>query len=172
VLIPPQSIIAELYNPVVSEVVDRLENIHADVLPGLPFPELPVITIADLPGGSIFLEHLTDRLDENATIVNHLYPSDCPNLTSAMKNLIGSFLERDSDAPKRKPAASLAPYDLNLLQAWYDAAEGTVFFVSVCPFFNQVLFRSPRSCRGPSRVRAIRCEHRTGHVLYLQVPGQ
>jgi origin recognition complex subunit 3 len=116
--------------------VDRLENIHADVLPGLPFPELPVITIADLPGGSIFLEHLTDRLDEDATIVNHLYPSDCPNLTSAMKNLIGSFLERDSDAPKRKPAASLAPYDLNLLQAWYDAAEGIVFLCISLPGFS------------------------------------
>ncbi|KAJ7348983.1 origin recognition complex subunit 3 N-terminus-domain-containing protein [Mycena albidolilacea] len=132
-----KSIIAELYNPVVSEVVDRLENIYADVLPGLPFPELPVITIADLPGGSIFLEHLTDRLDEDVTIVNHLYPSDCLNLTSAMKNLIGSFLERDSDAPKRKPAASLAPYDLNLLQAWYDAAEDRPGLVVILHEFEQ-----------------------------------
>ncbi|KAF8191525.1 origin recognition complex subunit 3 N-terminus-domain-containing protein [Mycena galopus ATCC 62051] len=117
-----KSIIAELYSPVVSAVSDRLDNSHADILPGLPFPELPVITIADLPGGSVFLDHLSDRLDEDGTMVNHLYPSDCLNLASAMKNLIGGFIERDADAPKRKPT-SLAPYDLNLLQAWYHAAE-------------------------------------------------
>ncbi|KAJ7253388.1 hypothetical protein B0H12DRAFT_1071502 [Mycena haematopus] len=59
-----KSIIAELYNPVVSAVSDRMNNIHADVLPGLPFPELPVITIADLAGGSVFLDHLSGRIEE------------------------------------------------------------------------------------------------------------
>ncbi|KAJ6500670.1 origin recognition complex subunit 3 N-terminus-domain-containing protein [Mycena sanguinolenta] len=117
-----KSIIAELYNPVVSAVSDRMTNIHADVLPGLPFPELPVITISDLAGGSVFLDHLSGRLGEDATFINHLYPNDCLNLTTAMKNLIGSFIDRDPDPPKRKPT-SLAPYDLNLLQAWYDAVE-------------------------------------------------
>ncbi|KAF7359177.1 Origin recognition complex subunit 3-like [Mycena sanguinolenta] len=117
-----KSIIAELYSPVVSAISDRMNNIHTDVLPGLPFPELPAITISDLAGGSVFLDHLSGRFDEDATFVNHLYPSDCLNLTSAMKNLIGGFIDRDPDAPKRKPT-SLAPYDLNLLQAWYDVTK-------------------------------------------------
>ncbi|KAF7353752.1 Origin recognition complex subunit 3-like [Mycena venus] len=90
-----KAIIAELYTPVVSGVTDRLDSIHGDILPGLPFPELPVITIADLSGGSVFLDHLSGRLDEDTTFTQ----------------------------PKRKPVASLAPYDLNLLQAWYDAAK-------------------------------------------------
>ncbi|KAJ6546886.1 origin recognition complex subunit 3 N-terminus-domain-containing protein [Mycena capillaripes] len=116
-------IIAELYSPVVSSVVDRLDTIHTDVLPGLPFPELPVITIADLSGGSVFLDHLNGRFDEETTFVNHLYPSDAVNITSAMKTLISGFIERDADGPKRKPGVSLAPFDLGLLQAWYDAIE-------------------------------------------------
>ncbi|KAJ6459796.1 origin recognition complex subunit 3 N-terminus-domain-containing protein [Mycena vitilis] len=116
-------IISELYSPVVSDVADRLENIHTDVLPGIAFPELPVVTIADLSGGSFFLDHLNDRFDEEATLVNHLYPSDSLNITVAMRNLIGGFIDRDTDAPKRKPAASLAPFDIGLLQAWYDATE-------------------------------------------------
>ncbi|KAJ7139393.1 origin recognition complex subunit 3 N-terminus-domain-containing protein [Mycena epipterygia] len=123
-------IIAQLYRPVISDVMNRLNDIHSDVLPGLPFPELPVITIADLSGGSRFLDHLSSRLepeddDDEApiTLVNHLYPSDCLNITSAMRKLIGGFVERDTTAPRRRPAVSLAPYDLGLLQAWYDAVE-------------------------------------------------
>ncbi|KAJ6614874.1 origin recognition complex subunit 3 N-terminus-domain-containing protein [Mycena sp. CBHHK59/15] len=126
-------IIAELYNPVIAGVTSRLENIHSDVIPGLPFPELPVITVTDLSGGSLFLDDLSARLDSQSggghddgqapTFVNHLYPGDCLNITSAMRNLTGGFIDRDTAAPKRKPAASLAPYDLGLLQAWYDAAE-------------------------------------------------
>jgi origin recognition complex subunit 3 len=110
--------------------MERLNNIHTDVLPGLPFPELPVITIADVSGSSGFLDHLSGRFDGDATLVNHLYPSDALNLTSGMKNLIGGFIERDIDAPKRRPATSLAPYDLGLLQAWYNATEGALFVSS------------------------------------------
>ncbi|KAJ7849338.1 origin recognition complex subunit 3 N-terminus-domain-containing protein [Mycena leptocephala] len=95
-------IIAELYSPVVSGVMERLNNIHTDVLPGLPFPELPVITVADVSGSSGFLDHLSGRFDGDALC-------DALNLTSGMKNLIG--------------ATSLAPYDLGLLQAWYNATK-------------------------------------------------
>ncbi|KAJ7126547.1 origin recognition complex subunit 3 N-terminus-domain-containing protein [Mycena crocata] len=123
-------IIAELYSPVVSQVRDCLSTIHSNVLPGLPFPELPVITVTDLSGGAIFLDHLSKLLepvaeddDEVPTVVNHLYATDCINLTLTMKNLIGGFVERDTDAPRRRPAASLAPYDLGVLQAWFDAAD-------------------------------------------------
>ncbi|KAJ7174343.1 origin recognition complex subunit 3 N-terminus-domain-containing protein [Mycena filopes] len=120
-----KSLIAELYSPVVSDIMHRLTNIDTDVLPGLPFPEVPVITISDLSGGSRFLDHLTSRLEPEddddgdvLTVVNHLYANDCTNITSAMKSLIGGFI----DPPKRKPT-SLALYDLALLQAWYDATE-------------------------------------------------
>ncbi|KAJ7451069.1 origin recognition complex subunit 3 N-terminus-domain-containing protein [Mycena latifolia] len=125
-----KDIVAELYRPVVGDVMARLGSIHSDVLPGLPFPEVPVVTITDLSSGSLFLDHLSTRLqsepgedDEAPTLVHHLYPTDCPNITSAMKNLIAGFVDRDKDAPRRRPAASLAPYDLGLLQAWYDAVD-------------------------------------------------
>ncbi|KAJ7499463.1 hypothetical protein FB451DRAFT_1205523 [Mycena latifolia] len=125
-----KDIVAELYRPVVADVMTRLGSIHSDVLPGLPFPELPIVTITDLSSGSLFLDHLSTRLepepgedDKASTLVHHLYPTDCPNITSAMKNLIAGFVDRDKDAPKRRPAASLAPYDLGLLKAWYDAVE-------------------------------------------------
>ncbi|KAJ6576468.1 origin recognition complex subunit 3 N-terminus-domain-containing protein [Mycena vulgaris] len=125
-------IIAELYAPVIADVLTRLRTAHDDVFPGLPFPELPLITITDISGGSLFLDQLSSRLEleddddddaEVPTLVHHLYPSDCLNLTSAMRNLIGGFIDRDKDAPRRRPAASLAPYDLELLQAWYDAVD-------------------------------------------------
>ncbi|KAJ7102598.1 origin recognition complex subunit 3 N-terminus-domain-containing protein [Mycena belliarum] len=124
-------IVAELYSPVVSDVMDRLDNVHSDVLPGLPFPELPVLTITDLSSGSLFLEYLGAQLelesdgedDVAPMIVHHLYPNDCLNITSAMKNLISGFVDRDKVAPRRRPAASVAPYDLGLLQAWYDAID-------------------------------------------------
>ncbi|KAJ7031086.1 hypothetical protein C8F04DRAFT_960819 [Mycena alexandri] len=120
-------LIAHLYSPIVSDVVHRVDNIHADVLPGLPFPEVPVITISDLSGGSLFLDHLTTELepddDDASTLVNHLYPNDCTNITATMKSLIGGFV---SVPPKRKPT-SVAPYDLALLQAWYDSVGGKFF---------------------------------------------
>ncbi|KAJ7633699.1 origin recognition complex subunit 3 N-terminus-domain-containing protein [Mycena rosella] len=130
-----KSIIAELYAPVVEQILTRLRTIHADVLPGLPFPELPVITITDISSGALFLNQSTiafepdpgaDEInedDEALTLVRHLYPSDCPNITAAMRNLIGGFVDQDKGAPRRRPAASLAPYDLGLLQAWYDAID-------------------------------------------------
>ena len=116
-----QFVIAEVYSPVVSSVLDCLRNIHADVMPGLPFPELPVITVTgtsriienpspiqvqtsvDLSGGSLFLDHLGKRLDLEVsedgeaalTMVNHLYPNNCLNLTTAMKNLISGFIGQD-----------------------------------------------------------------------------
>ncbi|KAJ7721741.1 hypothetical protein DFH07DRAFT_972181 [Mycena maculata] len=130
-----KEIIAEIYAPVTSDVLHRLEHIHTDVrVPGLPFTELPAITIADLSGRSLFLDQLSARLGSPnkehgireeipRTLVTHLCPSDCPNLTSAMRNIIAGFVDRDKNTPKRRSATSLAPYDLGLLQAWYDAAS-------------------------------------------------
>lgn len=74
-------------------------------------------------------------------IVTHLFPQDCPNLTSAMKSLITSFINKTEeelgmcaqifgarhqaniflDSVKRKPASSLSIVDINLLQIWFDA---------------------------------------------------
>ncbi|KAK7035839.1 origin recognition complex subunit 3-like protein [Favolaschia claudopus] len=120
-----KSIIAELYSPVVTDIVLHLSTAHTDILPGLPFPELPVITITDVSGSSVFLDHLTTRIDAEAgTMVTHLYPHDCVNLALGMKTLISGFVDRRDDAPKRKPATSLAPYDINVLQAWYDTFAG------------------------------------------------
>ncbi|KAJ7630336.1 hypothetical protein FB45DRAFT_1150437 [Roridomyces roridus] len=115
-----KAIIEALYNPVVSSILDRLDNIH-DAVPGLPFSELPVVAVADFSGGSIFLDRLCATLEATPTkIISHLYPSDCTNLTSAMKTLIGGFVDRDN-ASRRRAATWLAPHDLGVLQAWYNA---------------------------------------------------
>ncbi|KAK7024009.1 origin recognition complex subunit 3-like protein [Favolaschia claudopus] len=120
-----KSIIAELYSPVATDIVLHLSTAHTDILPGLPFPELPVITITDVSGSSVFLDHLTTRIDAEAgTMVTHLYPHDCVNLALGMKALISGFVDRIDDAPKRKPATSLAAYDINVLQAWFDTFAG------------------------------------------------
>lgn len=69
----------------------------------------------------------------------HLHPADCSNVLSVMKAIVMGFVEQSDgtycvymslsklirfhgllDSLKRKPTASLANYDLNLLEAWYD----------------------------------------------------
>ncbi|KAJ7752121.1 hypothetical protein B0H16DRAFT_1723888 [Mycena metata] len=94
-------LIAQLYSPVVSDVIHRV----------------PVITISDPSGGSRFLDRLTTELepedDDASALVDHLYPNDCVNITVAMKSLIGGFVR----VPPKRKSTSVAPYDLTLLQA-------------------------------------------------------
>ncbi|CAK5279781.1 unnamed protein product [Mycena citricolor] len=147
-----KEVINELYQSVVSDVVDCLNGVHEDVLPGLPVKEIPVVTIADSHGGSVLLDQLSERLD--LTLVNHLYPNDCLTVMSGMKSLIAGFVDRDegtpiflhnwyffttvsADAPRRRSASSLAPYDIELLQAWYDAQEDSQSLVVLLHDFEQ-----------------------------------
>ncbi|PSS37968.1 hypothetical protein PHLCEN_2v186, partial [Hermanssonia centrifuga] len=72
------------------------------------------------------------RVASGGDVMAHVHSADCPNLMSAMKTIITGFVDcqpEDADkhrvdlppAVKRKPTASLASYDMNLLEAWYTA---------------------------------------------------
>jgi len=130
-------------------------SIHATVA--------PLILAASSTSSSLFdeissrLEGSTGELfgDTNDNFVTHLFPKDCPNITGAMKSIISGFVSRSlgdeqsisthlvdlllylsmpSDV-KRKPSASLAAYDIALLEAWYRAAC-EVHGKGVNPFFT------------------------------------
>ncbi|TCD68793.1 hypothetical protein EIP91_009807 [Steccherinum ochraceum] len=71
------------------------------------------------------------------SLVVHLTPSECPNLASAMRAIVSGVVDRPNkdddeddeenlhpEGPKRKPTTSLATYDINLLEAWYEALLG------------------------------------------------
>jgi origin recognition complex subunit 3 len=68
------------------------------------------------------------------TFVTHLFPADRPNIMACMKSLVGGFVDRSPDGlqPKRKPSTSLAPYDIELLEAWYDAVRRAHGVYYVC----------------------------------------
>ncbi|RXW15562.1 hypothetical protein EST38_g10288 [Candolleomyces aberdarensis] len=112
-----QSIVKQLLEPHIEAVIQQVEDDSA--VPGLPHPELPVISISNPVFGASFLNDVCSRLDTPST---HLYPSDCVNLTSAMRALItGLVQDTDDDIPrvKHKVSERLANYDINYLTAWY-----------------------------------------------------
>ncbi|RXW12136.1 hypothetical protein EST38_g13720 [Candolleomyces aberdarensis] len=112
-----QSIVKQLLEPHIEAVIQQVEDDSA--VPGLPHPELPVISISNPVFGASFLNDVCSRLDTPST---HLYPSDCVNLTSAMRALItGLVQDTDDDIPrvKHKVSERLTNYDINYLTAWY-----------------------------------------------------
>ncbi|KZP30851.1 hypothetical protein FIBSPDRAFT_814660 [Athelia psychrophila] len=133
-----QTIIKEIHGPIVEAVVQHAQIAYSDVLPGLPYHEMPVITVT---GGAALLHDIAAILEppeDSAsvsdaalstpeTFVTHLYPGEKPNIGTCMKSLIAGFVDRPPDEstvqPKRKPSTSLAVYDIELLEAWYDAAR-------------------------------------------------
>ncbi|KAH9942072.1 hypothetical protein B0H21DRAFT_751611 [Amylocystis lapponica] len=130
-----QSIVKTLYAPVAEEAVEQVTRAYTDVLPGLPYPELPVIAVSAESGSLSLYTEIIRRLggsEAEATIDDaapstvafqaHLYPSECVNTTAMMKAIVTGFVEQtDKGNPKRKPTTSLANYDINLLSAWYRA---------------------------------------------------
>ncbi|KZT04882.1 uncharacterized protein LAESUDRAFT_813778 [Laetiporus sulphureus 93-53] len=155
-----QSVVRALHEPVAAEVVKRVYNAYSDILPGLPFVELPVIAISAESGSFSLYTEILRRLEHddpgapretasdefglstyvNETVQVHLYPADCPNLMTAMKAIVTGFVDQH-DGPersmKRRPATSLATYDINLLGAWYDALGTTPHLVIVLHDFEQ-----------------------------------
>ncbi|KAI0922909.1 hypothetical protein AcW1_002571 [Taiwanofungus camphoratus] len=129
-----QSIVRSLYASVTAEVVDQVKHAYTDAFPGLPHSEIPVIAVSAEPGSSSMYMEIIRQLDEptseEAASENslsgglarqiHLHPADCSNVLSVMKAIVMGFVEQSDDSLKRKPTASLANYDLNLLEAWYD----------------------------------------------------
>ncbi|KAK0451861.1 origin recognition complex subunit 3 N-terminus-domain-containing protein [Armillaria borealis] len=128
-----QSIIQKLHEPVVEAIAEEVKNAYTDTLPGLPYPELPTITISNPAGGTSFLNELFNQLgrsDDEAdpsSFVTHLHPSGCSNIMSGMKTLVTGFTDRPPDQAKaqfkRNPATSLANYDIKYLDAWFTAVR-------------------------------------------------
>ncbi|KDR77233.1 hypothetical protein GALMADRAFT_66332 [Galerina marginata CBS 339.88] len=126
-------ILKELQNSYANAVALEVKSSYATALLGLPYPELPVISIINPALGSPFLDDVTTQLENgqfssdghqlDKCIVTHLYPGDFPNVSTGMKSVISGFLEKDEmfERVKRKPATSLANYDIKFLVAWYRA---------------------------------------------------
>ncbi|KAI0252766.1 origin recognition complex subunit 3 N-terminus-domain-containing protein [Lactifluus subvellereus] len=137
-----QHIVNSLHAPIVNEIVRCVHRAYDDVLPGLPYAELPVVAVSGCSMSQGFIVNVASQLEANqveeiadedpppGSYITHLYPSDCPNIMSAMKALITGFVNRPPDGQdmKRKPATSLANYDIELLKVWHgvlrDATEG------------------------------------------------
>ncbi|TFK37088.1 origin recognition complex subunit 3 N-terminus-domain-containing protein [Crucibulum laeve] len=138
-----QSIVKTLHAPVVSDVAMQVQESYSKVLPGLPYPELPVFCVTNLSGSTSFLNDVSKCLEVDAgvsegqasTFAVHLHPSDCANVSNGMKAIITGFIERDSglDQVKHRPATSLANFDINLLVAWYKALKETATYSSAPP---------------------------------------
>ncbi|KAK0223959.1 origin recognition complex subunit 3 N-terminus-domain-containing protein [Armillaria fumosa] len=128
-----QSIIQKLHEPVVEAIAEEVNNSYTDTLPGLPYPELPAITISNPAGGTSFLNELINQLGcsddetEPGAFVTHLHPAECSNIMSGMKTLISGFTDRPPDQTKaqfkKNPAGSLANYDIDFLDAWFTAVR-------------------------------------------------
>ncbi|KAI6022101.1 origin recognition complex subunit 3 N-terminus-domain-containing protein [Pisolithus marmoratus] len=130
-----QDLTRALHAPVVDKVSELVNKSYIDILPGLPYVELPVISVSTNGVSFSFLDEITSQLeghDDDALfgdvngghLVTHIFPSDCPNISSAMKTLVTGFITkytRELGSAKRKPGNSLSTMDLNLLQAWFDA---------------------------------------------------
>ncbi|TFY63732.1 hypothetical protein EVG20_g6195 [Dentipellis fragilis] len=137
-----QSIVHQLYDPVADEIVTQIEDAYEGVLPGLPYPEMPVFAISAPSSGSTFVNEIAQRMerpifededemeadDTPSAYITHLHPSDCTTVMNAMKALVLGFVEQSPDGQdvKRKPTTSLANYDIQLLGVWYDAIRDSL----------------------------------------------
>ncbi|KAI0630536.1 hypothetical protein C8Q77DRAFT_1211544 [Trametes polyzona] len=123
-----QSIVRALQAPSVRAIVTRVSRAYEDVLPGLPYTELPVIALHG--ANATLVEDVARTLEQPQetgmlgqeesrsmkTLQVHLHPAECSTVMNMMKGLITGFIE-----PGRKGTASLAAYDINLLRAWHIA---------------------------------------------------
>ncbi|KAJ3916560.1 origin recognition complex subunit 3 N-terminus-domain-containing protein, partial [Lentinula edodes] len=122
-----QTLFHELYEPVVAEVVEKIESAYNDdkqsdfTSLALPHFEIPTIAVANSSSADpYFLSSVISQLRSIA----HLYPSDCVNLTTAMKFIISGFLSTSGSGSSYKSSAKiLAAYDINVLVAWYSAQK-------------------------------------------------
>ncbi|PPR03388.1 hypothetical protein CVT24_012513 [Panaeolus cyanescens] len=123
-----QETIVYLRRQTVNAVVQEVRSSYSGVLPGLPYAELPVISLTNTAFGAMFLEDVTQRLNtleeegrHCQSFMLHLHPSDFPNITTGMRSIIAGFIkELDKEGVARgKPAASMANYDIKVLVACY-----------------------------------------------------
>ncbi|KAG6853066.1 hypothetical protein C0991_007136 [Blastosporella zonata] len=139
-----KSIVHALHAPMSAKVEQEVRLSYDNVLSGLPYPEIPVIGITDPTSSSAFLDQIAtvtdsfDLDDEDVThataFTSHLYPTDCSNLTSALKTLIAGFVDRPHllEKVKGRPTASLVNYDMEMLLAWYSAIREAHDITKLC----------------------------------------
>ncbi|EPQ51812.1 hypothetical protein GLOTRDRAFT_80817 [Gloeophyllum trabeum ATCC 11539] len=138
-----QSIIEELHSPRLQEITEQVHSAHlpSRTLSNLPHPEIPTFCVhgehylsktmfiyqSPPPSGPLtYLDDVTTKVLEPPNVSGcHLYPSDCTNITAAMKSLVSTFTQRDvAEGVSRKwPSASLASYDIHTLVSWYEHLE-------------------------------------------------
>ncbi|KAH9484392.1 Origin recognition complex subunit 3 [Psilocybe cubensis] len=131
-----QEIIHELQSASAHSVVKEVKTSYNNPLPGLPYAELPVISLINPSLGISFLtsimpllesqESVASPVDQVHCLVIHLYPADFPNIMVGMKSIIAGFMDNtDLERGNHKPATSLANYDVKLLAAWHKALVKT-----------------------------------------------
>ncbi|KAF9045577.1 origin recognition complex subunit 3 N-terminus-domain-containing protein [Panaeolus papilionaceus] len=132
-----QETIVNLRRQTVDAVVGEVQSSYSHVLPGLPYSELPVISLTNSAFGSMFLEDVAQKLTtpheedkQPESFMLHLHPSDFPNITTGMRSIISGFVKvLDTEGAARgKPATSMANYDIKVLVAcykWFTAKHDT-----------------------------------------------
>ncbi|KAJ3713642.1 origin recognition complex subunit 3 N-terminus-domain-containing protein [Lentinula raphanica] len=120
-----QALMHQLYAPIVADTVEKIELAYSPTNDGdppmvLPHAEIPTFAVANSGSDAYFISSIASRLHP----VVHLYPSDCPNLTTAMKSIINGFLAASKSASNLKSSAkTLAAYDIGVLLAWFIAQK-------------------------------------------------
>ncbi|KAI0358145.1 hypothetical protein OH77DRAFT_1397737 [Trametes cingulata] len=128
-----QHILRVLQAPLVNEVATEVLNAYSNVLPGLPYNEVPVIALhgasSSVVQDIVIAFESIDTIASSVTAATHgssqqevlqvhLYPSDCSSVTNMMKGIVTGFTDRAAST-RRKPTTSLASFDIGLLRAWY-----------------------------------------------------
>ncbi|KAI0364702.1 hypothetical protein BV20DRAFT_1039250 [Pilatotrama ljubarskyi] len=157
-----QHILRALQAPVVKEVITAVVNAHSDVLPGLPYPEVPAIALHG--ANSSFVQDIVsglERVDNSGgncsaaaeassgpqALQVHLYPSECSSVANMTKGIVTGFTDGASSM-KRRTTTSLASFDIALLRAWYasQASEPKlVIFLHEFEMFDIGVVQDPRT---------------------------
>ncbi|KAJ3562217.1 hypothetical protein NP233_g9715 [Leucocoprinus birnbaumii] len=113
-----QTEVEELYKPTINVIIEHISTSHEDNFPGAPYPELPLIAVHG--SSPLFVDTLLRQLSthDSPVAVSHLYPSDAPNISTALRSLISNFLD---SAVIRK--SRLAAYDISLLDTQFTPSD-------------------------------------------------
>uniref|UniRef100_A0A0W0F0W4 Uncharacterized protein n=1 Tax=Moniliophthora roreri TaxID=221103 RepID=A0A0W0F0W4_MONRR len=121
-----QDLLNAIYEPFVMQVVECAATAYQDDLPGLPYPEIPIITLTSSSSSPAFLQQVITRLETQEKCnfyTAHLYPPECINIMSAMKSLVSTFTKNSGG--HRGSGQTLAAYDIRVLDAWYQALSNS-----------------------------------------------
>ncbi|PIL29205.1 hypothetical protein GSI_09254 [Ganoderma sinense ZZ0214-1] len=157
-----RTILKILHGPAVSDIVAQVQNAYNEDLPGLPYPELPVVALSGAT--TALLSEVISALseDENAEegaderLQVHLYPAECSSAMNMMKAIVTGYVDR-KESGKRKPT-SLASFDINLLRACMHIPHLPLVFLLVMnsppsPSFIHTVY--PRSTLALLRVQQV-----------------